>query len=224
MLRTFYDRFVLEYPKSVLILILIIIGFLGYQAKKLEIDASAETLMLENDKDLQFTRLVNERYWSPDFFFITYKPKKDGLLTDATLNRIRALKADLLKLDGVDSVNSLVDVPLLESPVMPIADLLKAVPTLETPGINLELVKRELLNSPLYKDNLVSADFKTTALLANLPDDLEYRTLLKKRNSLRQKERDGVITPIEVQELENVQKEFKIFRDKARIEQHRNVK
>ena len=58
MLTLFYDKFILEYPKLVILLILVVIAFLGYQAKNLIIDASAETLILEDDKDLQYTRLI----------------------------------------------------------------------------------------------------------------------------------------------------------------------
>ena len=66
MLRQFYDKVILTYPKTILLLLLLCIAALGYQARYLEIDASAETLLLE-DKDLAFTRKVNQRYGSQDF-------------------------------------------------------------------------------------------------------------------------------------------------------------
>ena len=60
MLRQFYERVILSFPKTILLLMLVCIAALGYQARYLEIDASAETLLLEDDKDLAFTRKVNE--------------------------------------------------------------------------------------------------------------------------------------------------------------------
>ena len=216
MLREFYDKFILAYPKTILLILLICIAALGYQARYLEIDASAETLLLEDDKDLAFTRKVNERYGSSDFLVLTYSPKID-LLADATLDVLRKLSADLLELERVESVDSILTVPLLESPPKPVKELLKNVPTLESPGIDKVLAREEFLNSPIYRDNLVSPDFKTTALLVNLHDDPLYRDLLQHRNSLRKKERDGTLSVIEQSELEKVQIDFKNHRDKMRL-------
>lgn len=222
MLRKFYDKFILTYPKSILLLMLICIAALGYQARYLEIDASAETLLLEDDKDLAFTRKINERYGSSDFLVLTYSPKGD-LLADNTLNSLRKLSAELLALDRVESVDSILNVPLLESPPKPVSELIKNVPTLESPGIDKALAKKEFLNSPIYRDNLVSPDFKTTALLINLHDDPLYRELLQQRNSLRKKEKEQSLSSVEQLELEKVLRDFKNHRDKMRLIEHKNI-
>ena len=222
MLRKFYDKFILTYPKSILLLMLICIAALGYQARYLEIDASAETLLLEDDKDLAFTRKVNERYGSSDFLVLTYSPKGD-LLADNTLNSLRKLSAELLALDRVESVDSILNVPLLESPPKPVSELIKNVPTLESPGIDKALAKKEFLNSPIYRDNLVSPDFKTTALLINLHDDPLYRELLQQRNALRKKEKEQTLSSLEQAKLEKVLRDFKNHRDKMRLIEHKNI-
>lgn len=222
MLKLFYDRFVLKYPVAVGGLIFVLIGLLGYQARKLEVDASAETLVLEDDEDLRFTREVNERYGSPDFLVITYTPKSD-LLDDKTLDHIRRLKQDLLKFKWVESINSILDVPLLESPPKPIKELVQNVPTLESSDIDKKLAKVEFLNSPIYRNLLVSPDFKTTALQVNLREDTVYQELLNQRNALRQKEKEGTITEEEQAALQQVLIDFKRHRDQARIEQHQNI-
>ncbi len=201
---------------------LICIAALGYQARYLEIDASAETLLLEDDKDLAFTRKINERYGSSDFLVLTYSPKGD-LLADNTLNSLRKLSAELLALDRVESVDSILNVPLLESPPKPVSELIKNVPTLESPGIDKALAKKEFLNSPIYRDNLVSPDFKTTALLINLHDDPLYRELLQQRNSLRKKEKEQSLSSVEQLELEKVLRDFKNHRDKMRLIEHKNI-
>ena len=74
LLRSFYDQIILKYSKTVLLLILLGVAFLGYEARKLEIDASSETLLLEDDKDLEYTRLINQRYYTPDFLVVSYTP------------------------------------------------------------------------------------------------------------------------------------------------------
>jgi predicted RND superfamily exporter protein len=222
MLRQFYDKVILSYPKSILFLLLISVTALGYQAQYLEIDASAETLLLEDDKDLAFTRKVNKRYGTSDFLVLTYSPHED-LLADSTLNSLRKLSAELLALDRVESIDSILNVPLLESPPKPVKELIKNVPTLESPGIDKALAKKEFLNSPIYRDNLVSPDFKTTALLINLYDDPLYRELLQQRNSLRKKGKDEPLSVPEEIELEKVLQDFKNHRDKMRLVEHKNI-
>ncbi|MBL7035852.1 MAG: RND family transporter [SAR324 cluster bacterium] len=222
MLRQFYDKVILSYPKSILLLLLICISALGYQAQYLEIDASAETLLLEDDKDLAFTRKVNQRYGSSDFLVLTYSPQGD-LLAESTLNSLRKLSAELLALERVESIDSILNVPLLESPPKPVKELIKNVPTLESPGIDKALAKKEFLNSPIYRDNLVSPDFKTTALLINLYDDPLYRELLQQRNSLRKKGKAETLSIPEQIELEKVLLDFKNHRDKMRLVEHKNI-
>ena len=222
MLRHFYDKVILTYPKIILLLLLLCIAALGYQARYLEIDASAETLLLEDDKDLAFTRKVNQRYGNQDFLVLTFTPNAD-LLADSTLKTLKQLSAELQALARVETVVSILNVPLLESPPKPVKELLENVPTLESPGINKELAKLEFLNSPIYSDNLVSPDFKTTALLINLHDDPLYRELLQQRNTLRAKEKTGTLSGNEQKDLEEVLIEFKKHRDKMRIVEHNNI-
>ena len=221
MLKFIYDRLILAYPKIILLLTLLVVAGLGYQARKLEIDASAETLMLENDKDLQFTRLVAERYGSSDFLVISYIPNED-LFADTVLADLASLRDELEALDGVESVLSILDVPLLESPPRSIKELVGDVQTLESPTIDKELARQEFQNSPIYRNLLVSPDLRTTALQVNLHDDPLYKELLKRRNELRQRSTTG-LSSAEATEFSEVKARFKAHRDATRAEQHRNI-
>ena len=222
MLRLLYDKLILAYPKTVLLAMFLFIAFMGFQARKLEIDASAETLILENDKDLQYTRLIDERYGGSDFLVISYTPYKD-LLNDETLMDLSRLQNELQSLEGVESVTTILDVPLLESPPRPVKELVSNVTTLRTPGIDKDLARRELQNSPIYRNLLVSPDLKTTALQINLPDDPLYKQLLSKRNELRQKKSSTGLSEAEEGEFRDVQERFKTHRDNLRAEQHQNI-
>ncbi len=222
MLKAFYSKIILNYPKSVLLLVFLAVAFFGSQAFKMEVDASAETLLLENDKDLQFARLISERYQTPDILVIAYSPK-DDLLSDRTVTQIEKLSADLTQLASVDSVTSILTVPLMQSPPKPIKEMLENIPTLSSPDVNRTMAKYELLNSPVYKNNLVSENFRTTALMINLKTDEKYRELRVKRDALRQKERDGMITALEKKELKSVVRAFKLHRDMLRLSDHQNI-
>ncbi len=99
----FYDRLILKKPGWIVFLLILIIGALGYQVKDFRMDASAESLMLQNDEDLQYSRQIEVRYKLEDFLLISFTPKND-LFSDASLSTISNLKADLVRLPRVSSV------------------------------------------------------------------------------------------------------------------------
>lgn len=199
MLNTLYQNYILKYPKIVLAFMSAFILIMALFAFKLEIDASAETLLLEDDKDLEYTRDVLKRFEAPNFLVVTYTTQED-LLSDENIANIKKLSSQIETLEIVESINSIVNVPLLQSPPIPLKELLKDIPTLESVNIDKNLVKQEFLTSAVYKENLVSDDFTTTALMVNLKRDEKYFSLidnrdkfvkLKKQRELNKEEKIG---------------------------------
>ena len=170
MLEKIYTKYIFKYSRVFLISILFITIFLGYKAFSLKIDASSDTLVLENDKDLAYHQLLSKRYKTPDFLVNAFSPN-DKLLSTESRNTIKNITNDLLNLQKVDSINSILNVPLLESSNKSLGDILEGIPSLEDNIVDFTEAKKEFLNSPLYKNNLVSQDFKTTAILVNLKDN-----------------------------------------------------
>ncbi|MDH5465744.1 MAG: RND family transporter, partial [Thiovulaceae bacterium] len=218
-----YTNFILRYPKSILLSLTALVLFLGFFAAKLEIDASAETLLLENDKDLEYSRLITDLYKTEDSLVLTFTPFEGDIFSPHALKTLKKVQEAVLALPLVDSVTTILNVPLLQSPAKPVRELLKKIPTLESPGTDMTLAKKELLSSPLYFENLVSKDFKTTALSINLVYDTHYFDLLTKRDNLQAKKRHKNISAKELQELAIAQDLFKAYRDKTRIESHENI-
>ena len=181
MLQKIYLNYLLKYPKIFFTIIISFMIVMVTFASKLEIDASAETLLLKNDKDLAFNREVSKKFEAPNFLVVTYSIN-DDLLSDKNINNIKELSKRIKQLKTIESINSIVTVPLLQSPIRPLKELLKNIPTLESNGIDKELAKQEFLNSAIYKLNLVSDDFKTTAILVNLKDDTTDTSKLSKKD------------------------------------------
>lgn len=223
MIKRIYDTFILKYPPVVLIILLVFISTLGYHATKLEIDASAETLLLDDDKDLKFFREVKKRYDSSDFLVVTFSPKSD-ILSKESLDTIKNISNDFLKIENIESVTSILNIPLLQSPIRPISDLVSGVESLETKDFDKNLVKNEFLNSPLYSNALVSSDFKTTALILNLKNDTKYFELLENRNSLLSKKREQSLSDEETVQLKKAIVEFKEYRDILREKESLEIK
>ena len=217
----FYKNTVIERPAISLLIIFLMVAFFGYHGPDLKLDASAESIVLENDPDLRYFRSIHDIYGSSDFLVITYTPF-DDLLSPTSLAGLKALRDDLQKLKYVSSVVTILDVPLLSSPQLSIAELTDAeeVRTLETPGVDKELARQEFLESPIYKNNLVSPNGRTTALLVNFTRDEKYASLLTTRNTLREKKVAAGLTAEESHQLENATKTFSDYHARF-IEQER---
>ncbi len=197
-----YDEIVLGHPKSLLIALSLIFLFFAYHARNFKLDASADSLVLEDDTDLiQYNRTI-DRYQLKDFLFITFEPT-EGLFTRSSLNTLAELRDRLESLDDVDAILSILDVPLVLGADMDIADLsIDALKTIRDPDIDIGLAKQAILASPVSKDLLISADGKTSAIWVSLKSDTDYWDLYNNRSRLLNKEREGTLTPEEDAELD----------------------
>lgn len=222
MLENFYTKFIFKYHKSVSIFLAIFTLVMGGFALKLQIDASAQTLLLEGDKDLEFTRQIGKRFSAPDFLVVTYSVE-DNLLSKENIDNILFLEKKFKTIKSVDNISSITNVPLLQSPPKPIKELVKDVPTLLTKGIDKELAKKEFLSSAIYKDNLVSDDFKTTALLINLKRDQKYFSFVEKEDSFIALKKENKLTSNDKIEYNKLKIELKKYRDILRDQNHKDI-
>jgi predicted RND superfamily exporter protein len=214
----FFDRVILQYPRTVLLCALLAAAFLGFQAGKFRLDASAETLVLQNDKDLQYSRLVSSRFGESDFLVLTFTPKAD-LFSKESLDTLARLRDDLESLKHVQSVLTILDVPLLENPPVSLKELSADLPTLTSPGVDIQRARAELRTSPFCKDLLLSDDGQTTALLITLGDG----DVAEKSDEIEQ-EKASASEPVTehaglVHETEEVRKE----RDESRQRRHQEI-
>ncbi|MDR1975794.1 MAG: MMPL family transporter [Campylobacteraceae bacterium] len=223
MLKKLYDGLILKYPIIVLAVLFAIVASLTFWAAKLEVDASAETLLLEDDTDLQFMRETSERYPSGlDMTIISFAPKED-ILSPNTLRAIDEISKDLKKIERVGSVMSILDVPLLENGSSAIKELVNDVTTLQSPYVNLEKARVELLTSPIYSENIVSRDLKTTAIVVMLKSNDIYTELLEKRNNTRDRAEAKGATKEDKEAFKLASSEFKKHRDELRIKERQTI-
>jgi len=223
-------RLIVAFPKITLALFTALALFFGYYSTKLEIDASSQTLLLDNDKDLQIWREVSKRYETPNFLVLAYTPAGD-LLAPETIRKIAQMDAAFSKLDFVASVTDITNVPLLLNRNEGMSELLKHIPTLTDADVNLTAARRELSTSPFYASNLVSADLRTTAILINLKPQTRYEELLRLRDeaksALKQAEHEGNRSNAQISQLKDelkvAEQNFKSYRDELREKDHRDI-
>ena len=170
MLSNIYKKLVIDFPKITLFLLAVVLVFSLYQSKNFNLDASSDALLLEGDKDLKYLREINDRYGSKDFLVLTYTPVTSFEDQETILN-LQLLKSKIEKLTWVDSVITVIDVPLLKSTDEGLMERLKNYKTLAYPEIDKKRGFEEILNSPIYKDYVISADGKTSGIVVYLKKD-----------------------------------------------------
>lgn len=218
-----YRKTVLSFPAVVVALLVLSLCFFAWQARKFALDASADALLLENDTDLQTYRASVRRYATGDFLVVTFEPK-DELFAEDSLNHLAELRDDLATVDSVESVFSILEVPLLTSSGASLSELTSDVPTLQTHrNSDLTKVKEEITSSPVFSDLIVSADGSTTAMLLNLKGDENYADLQAKRSALRLKELEGNLTPDENADLAQTNAEFDQARSAFNKKRHNDI-
>ena len=206
-LRAFYDHLVLDRPWAVLVFLAAVVAAMVTQAGNFRLDASSDSLLLENDEDLRYYRKVLEQYGTRDFLFVTYNPDAP-MLDPAMLEGLEALREDLLAVPAVEDVVTILDVPLLNSPPIDFTELGDTNRTLRDADTDQGLAQRELTTSPFYSDMLMSKDGETTALAAYLKADTVGNELLRERTRLRDARRAETLDEAGLQRLDEVTRQY----------------
>jgi hypothetical protein len=222
-LLDFYQKAILDRPLRAIIAVIAITSAMAMGLPNFKLDASADSLTLEHDDDLNFFREVVQRYGSDNFLIVTFSPKQGDLFDQQNLDTLAALKADLSDIDGVEGMLSMLDVPLLYSPKIGIADLKEQLNTLMSEGVDQQAAKQEFLNSPIYKDVLLSPDGQTTGVLATLALDRQYLDLVTQRDALRLIRDTEGLTAEQDTELDNVSQQFLDYRTEKAAQDHERV-
>ena len=220
----FYDYLILKRPFTSLFSALLAISFFSLSIQDFKMDASADSLVLENDQALKYFRATSARYSTEDFVVITFKPN-NGIYNTESLTLLDNISKDIKSnISDVSSVLTILDVPLLDSPKVGFSDLSKEQRTLRSKNIDLSLVKQEFLTSPLYKNLLMSEDSTTTVIVVNFSKDEEYFDILNKRNNLREIKLNRELMPKEKEALNNLESRFKNYSAKNSAKEKENIK
>ena len=203
-----YLHLILTNPKRVLLIMLVVLMSMLSFSTNFKLDASADSLILENDKDLLTYRNTVERYSTKEFIVMTYSPRQGKIFDKKNLLLIKNLKEKLLSIKNISSVISVIDVPLVESSEVPLIEMANNVPTIFSNGIDIIKAENEILTSPIYKDLIISSDGETTAIQINLKKNDNLIFLNNQKRILADKKRYSTITSEELIKLEEVTKDY----------------
>jgi hypothetical protein len=199
MFAQLYQNGVLKNPKSVFVLLIIAILSFGYYSKDFRLDASSETLLIEGDPDLAYLKEVTERYGSKDFLILTYTPN-EGMVTDNSINNLLSLKYKIQSLNWVHSVITLLDIPLLNNSDAPLQERLESFKTLKDEGVDKNRGFKEILNSPVFRNFVISENGNTSGIIVNIKENKK------------------------LENIENLSKEeIEAYKDKVKKQNHENI-
>ena len=193
MLSELYQNVVLKKPKVIFLILITALLSFGYFSKDFRLDASSDTLLIEGDPDLKYLREITERYGAKDFLVLTFTPK-DPITSENSINNLLSLKYKIQSLDWVHSVITLLDVPLLNNSDKSLQERLENLVTLKDENVDKERGFKEILDSPVFRNFVISEDGNTTGIIVNIKkDDIlkklknkkeieKYKDNLKKKN------------------------------------------
>jgi predicted RND superfamily exporter protein len=221
-LSELYEKIVLQRPALTLLAVALIVAFFSIYVPDFKLDASGDSLLLEHDEDLRYYRSIRARYGSDDYVIVTYTPE-NALFSKESLSYLKKLRDSLSRIGRVESVVSILDVPLISSPPISLDEVSEEVRRLEDPATDISLAKKELMSSPLYKNLIVSPDGNTTALQVLFKRDETFYSLLKRRDELREKELTAELTQEEIDELITVSHDFKEYSSELMDQESRDI-
>ncbi len=207
MLAKIYQNNILGNPKSVLLILVSILFLSIYFSKDFRLDASSETLLLDGDPDLKYLNEINDRYNAREFLVLTYTPN-DEMISDKSVNNLLSLKYKIQSLDWVHSVITLLDVPLLNSTDDTLSEKLKNFSTLKSDGIDRERGFKEILNSPVFKNFVISEDGKTSGIIVYIKKDENLKNILNSKELEKYKDDRKKKNHENIKEIRKVIKDY----------------
>jgi len=180
-----YQNIVLKNPKSIFLLLIIVLLSFGFFSKDFRLDASSETLLINGDPDLKYLQEINDRYGSKDFLILTYTPN-ERMVSETSINNLLSIKYKIQSLDWVHSVVTLLDVPLLSNSNESLQNRLKKITTLKDEDVDKEKGFNEILNSPVFRNFVISEDGNTSGIIVYIKEDETLKQLQGKNKKERE--------------------------------------
>ena len=156
------------------------------------------------------------------FFFLTYAPISSFTEKETILN-LQLLKSKIEKLTWVDSVITIIDVPLLKSSDEGLMERLINYKTLAYPEIDRKRGFNEIINSPIYKNYVISEDGKTSGIVVYLKTDERLKEYIKVKDKYLNQSLDNGLSKDEQINYKEFIKEYEEYKNLFNLRNHQNI-
>ena len=141
-----------------------------------------------------------------------------------TILNLQLLKSKIEKLTWVDNVITIIDVPLLKSTDDTLMERLKNYKTLAYPEIDKKRGFDEIVNSPLYKNYVISEDGKTSGMVIYLKKDERLADYIKIKDKYFNQLSKSGLTKEERINYKKFLKEYEEYKNLFNIRNSQNIK
>jgi predicted RND superfamily exporter protein len=201
----------LQYPRITLGIFLFLLLFLGWHTRNFEIDASAETLLLKNDRNYLLTRLAGQRYQPEEFILVAIKPTDGQIFSESTFALLQQLTEEIEQIERVESVRSLLNMPLFIGIGSLSADIDPDELTWGHQRYSQAEMKKILASHPLYQGLLVNEAQTAIALQVVFAEQRQLAQLEKEIVDLQGNLLERELTPAEQKDLEQLRSRSQVL-------------
>ncbi|MGE4092771.1 MAG: MMPL family transporter [Candidatus Binatia bacterium] len=152
-------QLIVDWPKTILLLIFISTCFFAYHAQHIRLDSSVERLLPGNDPENQYYQEVRELFGNDEVGVIAVVA--DNIYAPEVLQKIQRVTEEIKQIEGIASVLSLANAV---DPVVDVTDPPLLLPQIPTTPAATQSLKAKLADRPIYLKNLVGIDGRAAAI------------------------------------------------------------
>lgn len=148
----------------ILVAFFIAIVAASLMVSQFKIDASADTLLVKDNKLYIQTQIANQTFSPEEFILLAYAPQSHALYSDQTFRDLHDLSAELKQLERVKAVTSILTVPLIKDKSALSGETDVASLTWEAQHYSPNVMQSMISGHPIFTDLLVNRDNTATAI------------------------------------------------------------
>ena len=174
--------FILSNKSFLIFISFIILLFFAFHSQNFKLDASSDTLILQNDKNFEYFNYYNNIFPTKNFLVLAIKSKK--IIDIDYIKQIKIIKNKLETINGIESVFSIIDAPLLLLNDSKLSDLAnKKIITLGNSQIDIDKALNELSKSPIFLNQIINMDKTVSSMIIYLKKDANFYKIKKLRDN-----------------------------------------
>ncbi|MBB3047800.1 hypothetical protein FHR99_002066 [Litorivivens lipolytica] len=212
-----------RHPRAIIMAVLSASILLGWQGRHFEINASAETLISDNNRDYLESRKINQRFAPEEFLLVVYEPRNHALFSEKSFADIRELTEKLSALERVETVRSILNVPLLSELDALAGEVNPEDYTQNRLQLPAERLSDIFRNHPIYEGLIVDREQTASAIQLLYRQNPKLEALESRITTLKLKALDETLSYEETLELEKLVRQAEPLRSELREQRHREV-
>ena len=167
-----FAELVIKHRVIIIVLVVVLTGFFGYQLKNLKINSDILTYLPQDDPLVVLFNEVGDKFGGSSLAMVALE--SDNVFNHKTLNRVDEITEKFKQMDGVSQVMSLTDILDIKKTEwgLEVGKLIDGGNIPERPD-EMEKLREYTLSKDMYRGSLVSEDGKITVIIARLIEDID---------------------------------------------------